>query len=118
MKISKHEEARQEYMKDNADAAESEKKVNTLSEDAVEEIVEDRRRPITPPEVAAHEPKFLPNAWLGYTIPQLGHAIDFFLTRSHHRSDKAKQKREVANARNYALMILSHIDAREKELSE
>lgn len=72
--------------------------------------------PITSPEIAAHEPKFLPNAWLTYTVPQLGHAIDFNLAKSRNLADKAAARKKVASARIYASMILAHIDAREKEL--
>jgi hypothetical protein len=73
-------------------------------------------RPITPPDVAAQEPKFLPDAWRNYTVEELGFAIAFSLKKSKHRSDKAASRRSVAHARAYADMILSYISAREKEL--
>ena len=73
--------------------------------------------PITPPDVAAQEPKFLPDAWRNYTVEELGFAIAFSLKKSKHRSDKVAARRSVAHARAYADMIAAWVAAREKELS-
>lgn len=71
----------------------------------------------TPAEISAHEPKYTKDAWMQYTVPQLGHAVDFFISRSYHRALKNQAKKDVVDAKNYARMIMAHVERREKELA-
>lgn len=61
----------------------------------------------------AHATKYKDNAWLDYSIQELGNFIHLFVKRASMRADPEKRAKDFYDARNYLKMIELHIEATE-----
>lgn len=68
----------------------------------------------TPESITQHEPKYKANVWQDYTLQELGNWVHLFTKRAGHRSDPEKKAKDLADARDYHAMMLSHIEAAEQ----
>ncbi len=64
----------------------------------------------TPKEIVPHAPKYNNNSWQDYTLQELGNWVHLFSKRATHRADPEKRQKDLVDARNYWLMMGSHID--------
>jgi hypothetical protein len=69
--------------------------------------------PTAPPEIEAHAGDYHDRAWENYSIAELGNFTHLLAKRSQQRSNPEKQAKDLHDARNYWLMIGSHLAALE-----
>jgi hypothetical protein len=66
--------------------------------------------PAVPAELAPHQGDYKSQAWANYTLQELGSFVHLLAKRSQHRTDKAKAKKDLYDARNYLRMMEAHLD--------
>lgn len=64
--------------------------------------------------IKAHERDYKSNAWEQYSMAELGQWVHLLSTRATHRSDKAKRKKDLYDARNYLSMMEEKLSVLEK----
>ncbi len=64
----------------------------------------------TPPDVAAHDADYKPAAWEAYTFAELGQWVHLLATRSLHRSDVVKARKDWQDAQNYLDMLQAKLN--------
>ncbi len=63
-----------------------------------------------PSHLKAHEQDYKPQAWEQYSMQELGNWVHLLSTRAVHRSDTAKMKKDLYDARNYLAMMQAKLD--------
>lgn len=65
----------------------------------------------TPDQIKDHADDYADNAWTAYTLDELGHFVHLLAKRSTHRTDEAKRRKDIYDARNYLRMMEAHLDS-------
>lgn len=73
-------------------------------------------KPETPEGLEPHQKSYKQEAWMNYTLQELGEWIHLLVKRSKHRSDPEKRKKDLYDAKNYWLMIGKILEAETLEL--
>jgi len=68
----------------------------------------------TPDQIIKHDSKYNNNAWQDYSIQELGQWVHLLAKRATMRADADKRRKDLTDARNYWLMIGSHLDSLDK----
>lgn len=68
----------------------------------------------TPTQIDQHASKYNNNAWQDYSVQELGQWVHLLTKRASMRADNEKKKKDLVDARNYWLMIGSHLESLEK----
>lgn len=64
----------------------------------------------TPEEIKKHSDKFINGSWREYSFQELGNFIHLLTKRANHRTDYDKAQKDLYDARNYLVMMLSKLD--------
>ena len=69
----------------------------------------------TPKEVQHLSHKYKDSSWRDYTAEELGNWVHLFLKRAKHRTEPDKIKKDLTDARNYALFLLAMVEETAEE---
>ena len=64
----------------------------------------------TPEEIKKHSDKYINGSWRKYTFQELGDFIHLLTKRAAHRTEREKAQKDLDDARNYLVMMLSKLD--------
>ncbi|KKK97307.1 hypothetical protein LCGC14_2654060 [marine sediment metagenome] len=64
----------------------------------------------TPSAIFPHYDAFKADSWREYTLQELGDAVAFFVKRAQHRTSPKKVAKDLYDAKNYAVMMLAHVE--------
>ncbi len=70
----------------------------------------------TPEEIKKHSSKFIYGSWRNYTFQELGNFVHLLTKRAHHRTERDKAEKDLDDARNYLVMMLSKLDEHQSEI--
>jgi len=59
----------------------------------------------------ASNPDYQENAWLQYTIAELGSWVSLLIKRAFHRHDQKKRAKDIFDAAQYLKMMKAHVDS-------
>jgi hypothetical protein len=60
--------------------------------------------------IQQHEQDYQTNAWVGYTLAELGQWVHLLAMRAGHRSDVDKRNKDLYDAQNYLDMMQSKLN--------
>jgi hypothetical protein len=75
-------------------------------------------KPETPETLQPHQKSYKQEAWMNYTLQELGDWIHLLVKRSKHRSDPDKKAKDLYDARNYWLMMGAMLEHENVEVTE
>lgn len=64
----------------------------------------------TPEQIKKHSAKFKDGSWRNYSFQELGNFVHLLAKRANHRTDYIKATKDLDDARNYLVMMLSKLD--------
>jgi hypothetical protein len=64
----------------------------------------------TPPALEPHQSDYHPQAWLQYSLMELGMWVHLLAKRAEHRLDPEKQAKDLYDAQNYLSMMKAKLD--------
>jgi hypothetical protein len=64
-----------------------------------------------PGAIAPHRADYLPDAWRGWAVWELGCWVHLLTRRAGMRADPRKAEKDLYDARTFAALIQAHLDA-------
>lgn len=64
----------------------------------------------TPEEIKKHSDKYVSGSWRNYSFQELGDFVHLLAKRANHRTEYEKAQKDLDDARNYLVMMLSKLD--------
>lgn len=68
-------------------------------------------KPELPESLESYRASYKEDAWLFYSVDELGHFVHLMMKRATHRSEQEKALKDLHDAQNYLDMMQAKLDA-------